>query len=585
MPSTTALYSALSGLNANARNIDVVGNNIANINTTAFKSARLMFSSIYSRTVSNGTPPGDTTGGTNPHQIGFGVNVAGTQRNFNTGGLTSTGDARDLAIEGDGFFVVQQGNETRYTRAGAFRQNATQDLTTINGDNLMGYGVDADFNVVPGALVQVNIPLGGLPLASATENVTMSGNLKADGTLPSQGSLTTLGGSTTAGFRTISTATVPPGVGNVIESTSLLTEIEDPGLPGSDTPLFTAGQSIQLRNAEKGSKNVPTASLPIDATTTLQDLMTFLNEALGIATTVGANPDGATPGVTVDATTGILSIVGNTGTVNDISLDTTDLRVLDASGSLVRTPFVAAKAADADGEAVRTTFIAYDSLGATVEVDASFVLDSRSSTSTTWRYYIESADDSDAAIQVTTGTLSFDTDGRLLDTTPVTVSIDRDNAGVSTPMTFTLRFEDQQTVTTSLADDRSQISATFRDGAPLGTLSAFSVGADGTITGSFTNGLTRTIGQVALATFTNNEGLVDEGDNLFRPGANSGTAVVTTPGTLGAGTIVGGALELANVELGDEFIKLIQSSTGYSANSRVIRTTDELMQQLLVLGR
>jgi flagellar hook protein FlgE len=313
--------------------------------------------------------------------------------------------------------------------------------------------------------------------------------------------------------------------------------------------------------------------------------MTFLNEALGIATTVGANPDGVTPGVTVDATTGILSIVGNTGTVNDISLDTTDLRVLDASGSLVRTAFVAAMAADADGEAVRTTFIAYDSLGATVEVDASFVLDSRSSTSTTWRYYIESADDSDAAIQVTTGTLSFDTDGRLLDTTPVTVSIDRDNAGVSTPMTFTLRFEDQQTVTTSLADDRSQISATFRDGAPLGTLSAFSVGADGTITGSFTNGLTRTIGQVALATFTNNEGLVDEGDNLFRPGANSGTAVVTTPGTLGAGTIVGGALELANVELGDEFIKLIQSSTGYSANSRVIRTTDELMQQLLVLGR
>ncbi|MBK7294570.1 MAG: flagellar hook-basal body complex protein [Holophagaceae bacterium] len=234
---------------------------------------------------------------------------------------------------------------------------------------------------------------------------------------------------------------------------------------------------------------------------------------------------------------------------------------------------------------MRTTFIAYDSPGGTVEVDATLVLDSRSSTSTTWRYYIESADDSDAALQVGTGTLSFDTDGRLLDSTPITVSIDRDSSGVNTPMTFTLRFQDQQTVTTSLADDRSQISATFRDGAPLGTLAAFSVGQDGIITGSFTNGLTHTIGQVAIATFTNNEGLVDEGDNLFRPGANSGPAVVTTPGTLGAGTIVGGALELANVELGDEFIKLIQSSTGYSANSRVIRTTDELMQQLLVLGR
>ncbi|MBK7294569.1 MAG: flagellar hook-basal body complex protein [Holophagaceae bacterium] len=209
MPSTTALYSALSGLNANARNIDVIGNNIANINTTAFKSARLMFSSIYSRTVSNGTPPGDTSGGTNPYQIGFGVNVAGTQRNFNNGGLTATGDARDMAVEGDGFFVVQSGSETRYTRAGAFRQNAQQDLITIGGDKLQGYGVDADFNVVTGALVDVNIPIGGLPVAQATQNVTISGNLKADGVLPSHGSLTTLGGSTTAGFRAISTATPP----------------------------------------------------------------------------------------------------------------------------------------------------------------------------------------------------------------------------------------------------------------------------------------------------------------------------------------------------------------------------------------
>jgi flagellar hook protein FlgE len=123
------------------------------------------------------------------------------------------------------------------------------------------------------------------------------------------------------------------------------------------------------------------------------------------------------------------------------------------------------------------------------------------------------------------------------------------------------------------------------DGAPFGTLTAFGVGADGVIVGAFDNGLTRPLGQVVLATFANQEGLVDEGSNNFRVGANSGPAILATPTQFGTGQIVGGALELSNVDLGQEFINMIQSSTGYSASSRVIRTTDELLQQLLVLGR
>ncbi|MFN7022121.1 MAG: flagellar hook-basal body complex protein, partial [Phycisphaerales bacterium] len=103
--------------------------------------------------------------------------------------------------------------------------------------------------------------------------------------------------------------------------------------------------------------------------------------------------------------------------------------------------------------------------------------------------------------------------------------------------------------------------------------------------GGFTNGLTRTVGQVALATFSNPEGLVDIGSNLFTPGPNSGTPIIGEPLSLGAGRIVGGSLELSNVDLSQEFINLILASTGYSASSRVISTTDQLMQQLLVLGR
>ncbi len=199
---------------------------------------------------------------------------------------------------------------------------------------------------------------------------------------------------------------------------------------------------------------------------------------------------------------------------------------------------------------------------------------------------MDSGDDSDLATQVASGTVSFDSQGQPTSTAPISISIDRANSGAATPLNVDLNIGGTAGGVTSLSDTSgSSLAATSGDGAPIGTLSAFAIGPDGTISGAFTNGLTRTIGQVAVATFANPEGLVDEGNSLFTAGANSGPAAITPPGTFGAGQIVGGALELSNVDLGEEFIKLILSSTGYSASSRVIKTTDDLIQQLLVLGR
>ena len=140
---------------------------------------------------------------------------------------------------------------------------------------------------------------------------------------------------------------------------------------------------------------------------------------------------------------------------------------------------------------------------------------------------------------------------------------------------------------TAFADPQanSQIQAVWGDGFALGTLTTFGIGQDGVITGGFSNGLTRSLGQVVLASFTNPEGLVDRGNNLFSPGANSGPAVDVTPGTFGTGRLTAGALELSNVDLGREFIDMILTSTGYTASSRVIRTADDLLQQLLLIGR
>ena len=154
-------------------------------------------------------------------------------------------------------------------------------------------------------------------------------------------------------------------------------------------------------------------------------------------------------------------------------------------------------------------------------------------------------------------------------------------------MTFDLNFSSSSGELTAFSDSGggSAIGVSYVDGAPYGVLSSFSVGPDGTIVGGFTNNRTRALGQIVLATFNNDAGLVDVANNLFQIGANSGTPLLTTPGQFGTGQVIGGALELSNVDLGAEFINMISTSTGYSASSRVISTADQLIQQLLVLGR
>ncbi|MCC7389943.1 MAG: flagellar hook-basal body complex protein [Phycisphaerales bacterium] len=583
MGSTTALLTGLTGLNANSRHLEVIGNNIANANTTAFKSSRMLFSTAMQRTIHIGSQPGDFTGGTNPYQIGLGVNIGGVQHDFTQGSFQPTGDARDLAIEGDGFFVVRRGEDQMYTRAGAFRQDANGSLVTIDGDLVMGYTVDDEYSLVDGVLSELSIPLGARAVAEASEYVRVVGNLNAAGSLPGGGSFISLRATELEGFNILSDGTNQPAGSNMIESDSLLMEVEDPEAPGS--ALFAPGQVLQINGARKGGAQLPVAELTIAADTTVEDLVAFLNEALGLHQTGGANPDGRTPGATPIALEGAVAIFGNIGEKNDLEVPSSAIRLLNADGSVDRLPFVSAKAQDASGESVRTTFIVYDSLGQEVAVDITFALETKQDTGTTWRYFLESAEDSDLDLRLATGTLDFDTSGLLLDATPVTVTLDRAGTGAATPMSFEVDFAEAGEQLTALADDPSSVASTYRDGRPSGTLEDFGIDADGLITGVFSNGLTRTLGRVVLAKFVNNDGLIEEGSNLFRAGPNSGEAAVVVPTTFGSGSIVSGSLESANVDIGQEFIKMIMSSTGYSASSRVVQTADELLQQLMVIVR
>lgn len=582
MASTIAMFTALSGLNASSRQLDVIGDNIANVNTNGFKASRVVFADNFNITMRGATAPGDTTGGTNPLQVGTGVKVAGTQRDTRQGTLAPTGDGRDLAIDGPGYFAIQRGNEQFFTRAGSFRLDQASNLVTVNGDFVLGFGVDADFQIQPTTLTPLSINLGGTTVAEATRNVSVSGNFDASGVVAAQGTRLRLSGAQGLGLSLITGATVPPGAGNVVETTSLLTEVAVSGDP--TTPRFQAGQVIQVDGARRGGALVPTSTFTVAAGSTIADFMTFLNTAMGIRGG-GANPDGGVPGVTVDAATGVISVEGNVGEVNDLEIDGNSIRLLNSDGSIAALPFRSSRVQSADGESVRTAFIAYDSLGNARLMELSSVLVARDDAGTRWSYELTSPDDTDPTTPGAVGTLSFDTVGRAIDPQPVEARIEIAGSGAVSPFVFNINFAHQSGSLTALAQSPSDLRVITSDGVPAGTLQDFAIGRDGVITGVFSNGLIRPLGQVALADFNNPEGLSDVGNNLLRTSPNSGAPVITAPGSRGAAFIIGGAIEQSNVDLGQEFISMIMASTAYSASSRVITTTDQLLQQLLVLGR
>jgi flagellar hook protein FlgE len=177
--------------------------------------------------------------------------------------------------------------------------------------------------------------------------------------------------------------------------------------------------------------------------------------------------------------------------------------------------------------------------------------------------------------------VTFDGNGRPVLPLNNAILVNRAGTGANDPLSVGLDL----TRLNGLATDSSSMVMTFQDGFATGTLVDYSIGGDGIITGTFSNGLTQTVGQVALATFSNPAGLVARGNNIFFTGANSGDAQITAPLQLGAGRILGGALELSNVDLSREFINMITASTSFSANSRVISTSDQLLQELLLIAR
>jgi flagellar hook protein FlgE len=341
----------------------------------------------------------------------------------------------------------------------------------------------------------------------------------------------------------------------------------------------------------KDESNLNPQTLQITGTTTVQDLINFMSDALGIQTPGDdtANPipndiSGQPPGGVV-LTDGRIQLIGNDGADNTISVPLSSFKLTPSGGGNVETPSLGfTSMQSAAGQSASTSFQVYDSLGIPLTVNVTSVLQSSDSTGTTYRWFADSPDNDPATgsdIAVGTGLIKFDGEGNLVSVTNSTVSIQRANEASVSPLQFNLNFSD----VSGLAADSSSLAASRQDGSGAGTLSSYNISADGTINGVFTNGITRTLGQIVLASFANTDGLDAQGDNNYSAGVNSGLPIISTPGTGSAGSITSGAVELSNTDIGQSLIDLILASTNYRGNAQVITTVNEMLQDLLTLNR
>jgi flagellar hook protein FlgE len=402
----SSMNSAVSGLRAHQLMLDVTGNNIANVNTPGFKAGRTTFSDVLSQTIAGATAPSQNVGGTDPQQVGLGVRTGAITNLFTQGGILTTNKPTDLAIQGDGFFVLSDGAANYYSRAGAFEVDSAGNLV----DSVTGYrvqGASGDITISPTAT--------SAPVATGT--ATFTGNL--DPTVAT-------------GTTYVGTITIYDSLGGTHNLTLTFTK------------TATAGEFTYATTETDASM-----SLNAGGTGTLQFSGT------------GAITAGATGSVTLDFTNGASS-----------------------------------------GQAV---------------------------------------------------TLDL---GSATNASPVT--------GFASPATLALAIQ---------------------NGSASGTLQSFSIGTDGTINGTFSNGQVQSLGTIRMATFPNAAGLAKMGNNLYRETSNSGVANMGDPGTGGRGTLAPGSLEASNVDLADEFTKLIVAQRGFQANARVITTSDEVMMEAVNLKR
>ena len=562
-----ALSSGVTGLQAHQKMLDVTGNNLANVNTVGFKGSRIVFSELLSQILKKASQPTATVGGTNPQQIGSGVGIAGISPDMSQGNLINTNNPLDLAMEGEGYFVLSDGSQNVYTRSGGFAVDANSNLV----DPSTGYIVqrigtvgEVDGFQTPGDS-NIKIPYDVAMAASATSLITVSGNLSADGILPE--------GAQTNVLKSNITYTTNNGT-NATGST-LLSDLNQ------FSGAFTGDANITISGYEhNGNPLTDGGGLDFNDTTNtkdMDDLIDYITSRLQ----AGGGTDAAT------LLNGRIVITdGSSGySRSDVKLTYTD--VGDETSLTMPGYF---EITTVGGEEVKNfSIMTYDSQGGSHILSGAFV---RTDTLNLWDMILTSISGNVSDIDISGNsdrringiefngtygsfiglnaaigdTAQFEVTFAHDTANPQTILVDMGTAGQFNGLTQFAR------VSTAVAEEQN--------GYEAGDLTSASVSNEGVIVGTFTNGVKKNLATIQLALFKNAAGLESMGNGYFAPSVNSGEAVATQGLVGGAGSIHGGALEKSNVDIASLFVAMIEAQNGYNANARTIKIANDMLSVL-----
>lgn len=598
-----SVYAALTALNAQQTKLDVIGNNLANVSTVAYKSQSVSFSDLLSQTLSSSSAASSSsnTGGTNAQQVGLGVAVSAVTTDVTSGSISSTGVDTDVAINGGGYFIVEGETAGTYnfTRAGNFSVDSSGNLT-VNGYKVCGWDPDASgtldtedavsainlFYNADGTSKQVIAP-------QKTSYATMGGTL--DSTADSQGGSVFYIGSTTDTLTVsgkLSSSDIATGI------TQTVTTYDAEGGTSTATLTLSGGAVTSGSYTKSGSSDSVTLNV-----VKWSDGTTLAFDADGKIVTGEYTSSGGT--TTTFASSGTLSTAGGTS----LDVDYSGLTLSStATANAVTATADGGIAADMDTDS-SVTISVFDALGNEYDVSVSFtkcstatVYDKDGTAQTITTVYWEAGDSSDSINASGSGYLAFDANGKLVTGTyyssdPTVTGADPEKYTFASAYDINIsgNTDSSGNKTTSIDDftvsmnmaavsmyTTGSIAVSASDGYASGTLTEYSIGSDGTITGVYSNNQTQVLAQIGLATFDNAAGLDKVGTSLYAVSANSGSfsgAVVA--GSDGTGTLTSGALESSNVDLSAQFAEMMVAERAYQAASKLITVTDDMMQTVI----
>ncbi len=556
-----SLFSGVSGLKGHQTRMDVIGNNIANVNATGFKSSRVTFADTLSQTQTAASAPGDTLGGTNPKQIGLGTGVASIDLLFTDGSAQQTGKNTDVALSGNGLFVVKSGKDTYYTRDGAFEFDADGNYVLPgSGHYVQGWMAKDGVLTTNGGIENIVVKAGKSMAAKASEKITYENNLNSAALTISSIS----GGVGTATASSTST---------IVMSGDLANLTFDGGSISSDTTVTYTITAISGGTVNGVNTDASTAN-PVSVT--LSDGTNTYTLTATSGSYVTAN---ITAGTTTSSYTSGGSVTASASTTNPATLTMSDGSTVTQTSGTYTTGY---------SLPITTTVNVYDTLGNVHTLNLFFTKTKvSSSTGNEWTLSL------DSDITKTSTTIT-ETDGSTTTLTlnPVTINFTTSGKYNSGTGSTTLTLTNGALGTQSVAIDLSTLtqyagSNTVKgeaNGNAAGTLKSVSIDQSGIITGVYTNGVRQSEAQIAIAQFSNASGLTKTGSSLYQESNNSGTANVKTAADLGV-TITPSALEMSNVDIANEFSDMIITQRGFQSNSKVITVGDEMLETLINMKR